>query len=116
MTTHTPFQKLLLPTYQTIELVNIDEIIAVKADDNLSRLQLTRGRSLVSTQSFRKISEMLECHNFFKVHKSHLINLQYIIRFHKEGYVELSEGNKAPLARRRKEEFIETLRELTFQN
>lgn len=104
-----PYQRLLVPTFQTLELVDIKEIIAIKAFENYSRVYLTKNRIYTSTQSFGKFVAMLENYNFYQCHKSYVINLDHIVRYHKNGEIEMAEGNKIPVARRRKEEFLENL-------
>lgn len=104
-----PFQRLLIPTFQTLELVEVNEIISIKAYENYSRIYLTQNRIYTSTQAFGKYVTMLEHHNFYQCHKSHVINLDHLIRYHKSGEAEMAEGNKIPVARRRKEEFLENL-------
>jgi two-component system LytT family response regulator len=90
-----PFQRLLVPTFQTLELINVSEIISVQAYENYSRLQLTQNRHYISTQSFGKFAAMLERHNFFQCHKA--------------GEVEMSDKSKIAVARRRKDDFLEVL-------
>jgi len=104
-----PYQRLLVPTFQTLELINVADIISVQAYENYSRIQLTKDRNYVSTQSFGKYATMLEHHNFFQCHKSYVINLDYILRYHKSGEVEMKDGSKISVARRRKEDFMEVL-------
>lgn len=105
----TPYQRLLVPTFQTLELINVSDIISVQAYENYSRLQLTQNRHYTSTQSFGKFATMLERHNFFQCHKSFVINLDYIVRYHKSGEVEMCDGSKISVARRRKDDFLEVL-------
>ncbi|MFT4534010.1 MAG: two-component system LytT family response regulator [Saprospiraceae bacterium] len=104
-----PFQRLLVPTFQTLELINVSEIISVQAYENYSRLQLTQNRHYISTQSFGKFAAMLERHNFFQCHKSYVVNLDYVVRYHKAGEVEMSDKSKIAVARRRKDDFLEVL-------
>lgn len=104
-----PFQRLLVPTFQTLELIDVSEIISVQAYENYSRLQLTQNRHYISTQSFGKYTVMLEKHNFFQCHKSYVINLDFVVRYHKSGDVEMFDGSKISVARRRKEYFLEVL-------
>ncbi|MFT6334722.1 MAG: two-component system LytT family response regulator [Saprospiraceae bacterium] len=104
-----PFQRLLVPTFQTLELINVSEIISVQAYENYSRLQLTQNRHYISTQSFGKYATMLGRHSFFQCHKSYVVNLDYVVRYHKAGEVEMSDGSKIAVARRRKEDFLEIL-------
>jgi len=105
----TPYQRLLVPTFQTLELIHVSDIISVHAYENYSRLQLTQNRNYTSTQSFGKFATMLERHNFFQCHKSYVINLDYVVRYHKSGEVEMFDGSKISVARRRKDDFFEAL-------
>ena len=104
-----PYQRLLVPTFQTLELVDVNDIISIKAFENYSRIYLTQGRIYTSTQAFGKFVAMLEHHNFYQCHKSFVVNLDQIVRYHKNGEIEMAEGIKAPVARRRKEDFLEKL-------
>lgn len=106
-TTKSAFQRLLVPTFQTLELIDINDIIMIKAYENYSRLQLSNNRQITSTQSFGKYATMLEQSHFFQCHKSFVINLNHVVRYYKSGEVEMVEGVKIPVARRRKDEFIE---------
>jgi len=112
----TSFQRLLIPTFQTLELVDVNDIISIKAFENYSRIYLTNNRVYTSTQSFGKYVALLEHHNFFQCHKSHVVNFDQIVRYYKNGEIEMVEGIKIPVARRRKEEFLENLTmQLTLQ-
>lgn len=111
-----PFERLLVPTFQTLELIHVSDIISVHAYENYSRLQLTRNRNYISTQSFGKFAAMLERHRFFQCHKSYVVNLDQIIRYFKAGDVELSDGSLIPVARRRKDEFLEALASSAIQS
>lgn len=104
-----PYQRLLIPTFQTLELVDVNDIISIKAFENYSRVFLTEKRMYTSTQAFGKYVELLSHHNFYQCHKSHVINLDHIVRYHKNGEIEMAEEIKTPVARRRKEAFLEKL-------
>ncbi|MDF1698020.1 MAG: LytTR family DNA-binding domain-containing protein [Saprospiraceae bacterium] len=104
-----PYQRLLVPTFQTLELVEVKDIISIKAFENYSRIFLTQNRMYTSTQAFGKFVAMLEHHNFYQCHKSYVVNLDQIVRYHKNGEIEMTGEIKIPVARRRKEEFLEKL-------
>jgi|GEM_PF-1261132 len=110
MTSHPiPFQRILIPTFQTLELIHTSNIISIQAMENYSRITLTSQEQLTSTQSFGRFSSMLTQQGFFQCHKSYMINLKHVSRYHKNGDVEMTNGIKIPVARRRKETFIEIL-------
>ena len=54
---------------------------------------------------------MFKEHDFFQVHKSHLINLNYIEKYLKEGYIIIGE-QKIPVSRNRRNEFLEMINKL----
>ena len=107
-----PFPRLIIPTFQTLELVDANDIISIKAFENYSRIYLTNNRIYTSTLSFGKFVSMLETLSFYQCHKSYIVNLDKIVRYYKNGEIEMAEGIKIPVARRRKEAFLENL---TFQ-
>jgi len=107
--TPNPFQRILIPTFQTLELIHISNIISVQAMENYSKIKLSNEKQLTSTQSFGRLTSMLSPQGFFQCHKSHLINMSHVSRYHKNGDVEMINGCKLPVARRRKDEFIEAL-------
>ena len=69
------------------------------------------GRMLTSTKSVGAFWSVLEEYNFFKISKSHIVNLDHVVSFHQdtnhvvlEGYVILD------VARRKKKEFLTLLK------
>lgn len=104
-----PFERLLIPTFQTLELIDVSDIISIKAYENYSRVYLTQKRVYTSTQAFGKYVALLGNHNFYQCHKSYVVNLDQIVRYHKNGEIELPEGIKVPVARRRREDFLKNL-------
>jgi len=110
MTNSIPLRhRLIVPTFQTYEIIDTKDIIAIQAYENYSKLQLSQNRHYISTQAFGKFVEMLEPFNFYQCHKSFIVNIDLIKRYYKSGEVEMDNGIKIPVARRRKEEFLEVL-------
>ena len=59
------------------------------------------------SRGLKETSEMLEKHNFFRIHQSFLVNAKYIKRFNKHrNTVIVSNGDELPVASRKKEEFL----------
>lgn len=107
--TPAPLLRLLIPTFQTLELIEIKDLISIKAFENYSKIYLTQKRIYTSTQAFGKFVAILDPHNFYQCHKSYIVNLDHIVRYYKNGEIEMTEDIKIPVARRRKEEFLENL-------
>jgi len=102
-------QKLIVPCCKTIEFVIMDEIVYIEGLQNYTKLQLVDGSDHISTKNIGYYRERLSDSNFFPCHKSFLINVDRIIRYHKQGTVEMVDGTSIPIARRRKEEFLQIM-------
>ncbi|MGB1307871.1 MAG: LytTR family transcriptional regulator DNA-binding domain-containing protein, partial [Oceanihabitans sp.] len=53
---------------------------------------------------------LLDQNNFYLVHKSYLINLNYIEKYLNEGYIILTENHKIPVSRNRRQDFLNSLK------
>jgi two-component system LytT family response regulator len=58
------------------------------------------------------VEQMLEEYRFFRVHNSHLINLDFVSEYFKGegGQVKMADNSVVDVSRRRKEEFLNLLR------
>ena len=102
-------KKLVLKTSNNIHIVNIDSIIHLESDHNYSVFYINDGRKIVVSKTLREYDDLLEKHDFFRVHKSHLINLKQISRFERAngGTLIMSNESRIPVASRKKESLLE---------
>ncbi|GLR16587.1 LytR/AlgR family response regulator transcription factor [Portibacter lacus] len=103
--------KILIPTFSTLEVVAADEIICIHAADSYSQVELIKKKKITSTKGIGQFAKELENQGFFQCHKSHLVNLSKLVRYHKEGQAEMVDGRLIPVARRRKEEFLDQIKQ-----
>jgi len=101
--------KILIPCSKTFDLLALRQIIRFQGLQNYTKIFLEDGSTLLSSCNIGSYRVILESQEFFSCHKSHLINKQHVIRYHKNGEVEMSDHSKVPVARRRKEKFFEEL-------
>jgi two-component system LytT family response regulator len=106
------FTKVTIPTLNGFEFVDFTEILFLQSDGNYTTLRLKSGRSVVATRTLGDFEELLEPYNFFRVHKSYLINLAYIRKYIKGdgGTVVMEDSTEIDVSRRRKEEFLGRLK------
>jgi two-component system LytT family response regulator len=97
-----------IPTLDGLEFLLAAEIIRCEGLQRLTKVYTERG-VLISSYNIGEFCRMLCPYGFFAPHKSHLINLQYLLRYHVEGNITLRDGTRVPLARRRKVMFLEQL-------
>lgn len=104
-------QKIALPTIDGYELVAIDNILHCQADSNYTHIVLKQSRKILVSRTLKEIEELLEGHAFLRVHHSHLINLNEIVRYIRGegGYVVMSDNTPITVSRSHKEVLLKTL-------
>lgn len=108
-------QKLVLKTADRIYSVNIQDIVSCESDKNYTTFNFVNAPELVVSTNLKEYETLLSPYNFFRTHKSHLINMAYFDHFIKaDGGNKIVMKNKlsVPLSVRKKEEFLVLLENL----
>lgn len=107
-------KKVALPTNDGISFLSVDEIVRVESDSNYSYVFLLNGDKVCITKTLKQIEESLEGQPFYRVHQSHLVNLNHITKYLKDGggYLVMSDKTTITVARQRKDGFMEMFSKL----
>jgi len=84
------------------EIIPFHEILRCEAESNYTNIVLTNGKVILSSKSLKHIENELPANLFIRVHKSHVVSIREIRRISSDSFVELSNGNKIPVSRRKK--------------
>jgi len=104
---------LLISTSETVEFVDINEIIRCQADGAYCVVHLRNGNRLIASKVIKEFELLLDGYGFYRVHQSHLINLKELSKYSRaDNYLVLRDGSKIQLARSRKENFFKELSRL----
>ena len=109
-----PFKKISISALDGIYFINIQDIIRCEAEDNYTHIHLSNGDKITASKTIKAYEDMLSSVNFYRVHKSHLINLNYMKKFVKGdgGYLVMDDTKKIEVSRRRRPAFMEQMRRL----
>lgn len=101
-------KKIVLPTFEGFDVVTIKEIIRCEANDNLTDVHLSNGKKKTVCKTLKYFEDLLTEFDFYRTHKSHLINLNFVSSYHKGkgGEIILSNGITVPLSIAKKEGFV----------
>ena len=101
-------QQLVLPTRSAYHVVDFDELVRVEADGSYSVFYMDNGRSFLTSHSLRYYESRLMPPQFFRIHKSHIINCHKVLSFEsgRTGKVYLKDGSALSIAARRKGAFV----------
>jgi two-component system LytT family response regulator len=111
---HPLADRIMIPTLDAIHFLHISEIVHVEARNNCSAFFMEASKTIVTAKTLRTVEDFLSpINHFFRAHKSHLVNLKYVIRFdNKEDALILKHYEKVfiPVSRDRKRELLELLK------
>ncbi len=108
------FEKMSISALDGIYFINIKDIIRCEAEDNYTHIHLKNGEKITASKTIKTYEDLLSSVNFYRVHKSHLINLNYMRKFVKGdgGYLVMDDNKKIEVSRRRRPAFMEQMRRL----
>ncbi|MBX7095370.1 MAG: LytTR family DNA-binding domain-containing protein [Flavobacteriales bacterium] len=104
--------RISLATRDGFMMVKNDEIIHLEASDNYTMIYMTDNRKFLSCKNIKVYEESLNKNSFFRVHKSHIINVANHLKgfTRSEGNIAiLSNGKHIPVARRKLTDFLERI-------
>lgn len=108
---HEKIEKLAIPIREGFSFVDVKEIIRCEADANYSIIFLDSSPKIVSSKTLGEYEDILGDLGFMRVHKSHLINLQYVKRYTKGegGIITMKDDAEIPVSRRKREDFLDRI-------
>jgi two-component system LytT family response regulator len=108
-----PFNKIGIPTQDGLVFLELNDIVNCQSQGNYTIFYLINKHKFISSKTLKEFEDMLSGHNFFRVHKSHLINLQHIKRYIKGegGTVIMSNDHQIDVSRQKKESFLRVIKE-----
>ena len=101
-----------VPTMEGFEFLRIGDIIRCEGLQKCTKVITKSKKNIVSSYNLGEFRKMLEPFGFYLPHKSYLINLYQIVKYHKEGSIVMTDGKGVPVAKRRKSDFLKQLRHL----
>lgn len=112
--------KIILPETTKSWLVEIEEIIFVKAAGNQSEIYLTNkekmklnltAQSFIISSTLKRFEELLPAHSFLRIHDSYLINLNKVVAIGRSySSVVMLEYNANISVTKNKEQFVQAIK------
>lgn len=103
-----------LPVGESTIMLKPQDIVRCESESNYTYIYLQNQKKILVAKTLKDVEETLSGLSFFRIHQSHLINLNHIMKIVKNdgGYVVMSDGSNLTIARSRKEEFLEKFRRI----
>jgi two-component system LytT family response regulator len=97
-----------VPTIEGLLFFDLENIIRIEAGGSYSNIFTTDRKKIMSSKNIKEFEEILPKNKFFRVHNSHIININKLSKYEKGrgGFVILEDGTKIEVASRRKIDFL----------
>ena len=102
--------KVSIPTEKGVDLVLSSSIVMLQTSDGYTSIHLDDGNKMISSKRLKYFEDRLES-NFKRMHRSIIINTEYIKKYYKAGFVTLMDGQELPVGRKYKNNIEGIIRE-----
>lgn len=107
-------KKIVIPSSDGMHIIKVSDILRCESSSNYTQFVLRAGKNLLASKTLKEFDNMLADHNFERIHKSHLVNMNYVKRYVQSdgGYVIMEDDSRIPVANRKKEHLMALLKSL----
>ena len=104
-------KKIVLKTFQKTDIVKINDIVRCESHRGYTEFHLSNRTRIMVSKTLNTYYELLESFDFFKVHKSHFINLNHLLRLERKNHLFaiMDDGSSIPISTRKRESLLKYL-------
>ena len=106
--------KLLIPASHGFNVLIIDEIIRLEGDGCYTTVITKDNKKSIVSRTLKNFEDSLPQEMFFRIHKSHLINLKHVKHYSNQSgnFVIMTDESKIEISRRKAPEFVMKIKSL----
>lgn len=93
--------RLAINTTEGTHLLSTDDIIRCEGDVNYTRFFIMGKSPVLASRTLKEYDELLNEHQFIRVHRAHLVNRKYIAAITPEHKLRLNDGTLVEISRRK---------------
>lgn len=107
-------KKIVLKNTDSVHIVKLSEIIRCESEKNYTHFFTTESEKITVAKTLKEFNELLADFKFFRVHQSHLINLDHVKRYdkHNGGALIMDDDSEVPVSFRKKDELMRIFKSL----
>ncbi len=104
-------KKICVPVINGFIFLQVSDIVHCQSEVNYTNIFLKDKQKILVSRTLKEFEELLTDYSFFRIHNSHLINLNYIKSYNrgKGGYVTMTDSTQIEVSTRRRDEFLKLL-------
>ena len=98
--------RLILRLHDSFHVIRFNELMYGVSDKGYTTFYLANGKKIMASKSLKNFEDDLDECKFYRIHKSYFVNLDFIDKYDRKGYVILKDGTEIPVSSRKKDEFL----------
>ena len=106
------FNKIALPSDDGLVLIPFSDIIKCQADRAYCNFHIKNGKTIIVSKSMKEFEQVLLNQNFVKVHKSTIVNINFVSKYisGRGGYLKMIDDSLVTVSVRKKDELMKILK------
>jgi len=106
---HKKKEHLVLRLQEGYQIIRFDALMYCKSDKGYTTFYTSDNKSYLASKPIKDFEDQLPDELFIRTHQSYVVNLKFVDKYDKTGYIFLNSGIKVPVSTRKKEEFVSRL-------
>ncbi len=94
--------QILIPTCKGTKTVLAENIIRIEASSNYCKIYFNNEPPLVVAKVLHWFQDILPVDDFYRIHRTHIVNRVHIAGVHERSMLKLSNGDLVQISKRRK--------------
>lgn len=103
-------ERIVLPTQEAMHVVKLKNIVRCETSGSYTTFFLENNKKIIVSKPLKYYEEILAPPGFMRVHQSHLINVDFITSYSKDGIITLEDKSTVPVSRANRECFFRLLK------
>ena len=104
-------QKVAFPTMDGYQMEKLNDLMYCEGDVNYTKIHICDNRLITVSRTLKEVEELLSSQYFYRIHKSYLVNLNYVKSYSRsENFgIYLDNNQWLPVSSRKNDEFLQIL-------
>jgi len=102
--------KIAISTLKGTFFYSLKKITRLEGEGNYSMIYFEKDKPLLASRTLKDFEEILVPHGFIRVHRSHLVNKDFVDSVLFDGFIEMKDKSRIEISRRRKEVVMQQLK------
>ena len=103
-------RKVTVSTEKGFTLLPAEEVVMIESDEGYSRIHHSCGKTTVTSKRLKQYEEVLGDGQFYRVHRSYLVNIDHVLEYRKGGSIVLSNDIEVAINKNNQKRILDILK------